>query len=827
MRERPPDIERGTVLAGRYQIEDILGKGGSGIVLRVFDRVAQNVVALKVLKSELARDAKWEKRFSRELRLGRPIQHPNVCRIFDIGEADGYRFLTMELASGGSLRDELKRTRALERPLENRLSDAKAVIAGLTALHAAGVVHRDFKPDNILRMGDGRLVLSDFGLATDAANAPGATVLIGTPHYMAPEVLGGEPASTRSDVWALGVVLHEIFFGQRPERRSVSFDGSGRGPLRPSSSRERSLLALCERCLADAPLDRPPDAGEVTRLLDSITVGTAPRRQRRSRFRYGLGLGLGLAGAAAVLLVVARHHSKPADRPSSAVMVPPRPMGTPVDWSRTSRTVAEVRGPVHCFSLLGANTARIVWGAPRRAEDIDLTSGLRRPSSLLQETYRVGCPELSPSGRALLFTGESAAGASEVRLSRSGDGRDAVSLTPGSDPVWLGGDDDFLYNIDDSHVATFSLPTMRFAIVSDPSFGDHRAVADKAVSDNGAEVGLVLYNDRAEFVAAVLDAKTLSRPQMIAVPPGTRIQFGEASARALLTGRFGEGAATAVEFEWSTDALTGFGRYSGYDVKWVRERGPRQVALVRRGSEDIWLHDGPNRRRLTFDGQNFAASISPAGELLLTKLGADGNYRVWLQGTDGGLVRLTSGSRDLSPTFGADGRSWAYADYASRTVLLCASTKETCRVLRKDELLPVSPTVSPDGRALAYVTQLNTPRWTVVSTQAGHPTAEWGAYFRCPPIWSSPTTLWTVEAVNGRYSWIERNVPGGERTGKQFDIASGRVADDELNCWQTNGQAGPLFSHQVKVETEEDCRIVATVSGGSPHGHQMDDVSQQ
>ena len=116
VRERPLQIERGAVLAGRYQVEEVIGKGGSGVVLRVFDRTVQNVVALKVLKSELARDAKWDKRFSRELRLGRPIQHPNVCRIFDIGEADGHRFLTMELATGGSLRDELKRRPALERP---------------------------------------------------------------------------------------------------------------------------------------------------------------------------------------------------------------------------------------------------------------------------------------------------------------------------------------------------------------------------------------------------------------------------------------------------------------------------------------------------------------------------------------------------------------------------------------------------------------------------------------------------------------------------------------------------------------------------------------
>ncbi len=159
VRERPLEIERGAVLAGRYQVEEVIGKGGSGVVLRVFDRTVQNVVALKVLKSELARDAKWDKRFSRELRLGRPIQHPNVCRIFDIGEADGHRFLTMELATGGSLRDELKRRPALERPIEDRLKDARAAVEGLAAIHATGVIHRDFKPDNLLRMEDGRLVI--------------------------------------------------------------------------------------------------------------------------------------------------------------------------------------------------------------------------------------------------------------------------------------------------------------------------------------------------------------------------------------------------------------------------------------------------------------------------------------------------------------------------------------------------------------------------------------------------------------------------------------------------------------------------------------------
>src|SRR5579863_7156446 len=371
VRERAPDIERGTVLAGRYQIEDIIGRGGSGIVLRVFDRTAQNVVALKVLKTELARDTKWERRFSRELRLGRPIQHRNVCRIFDIGEADGHRFLTMELAGGGSLRDELRGTQALERPIEDRLADARAAIEGLAAIHAAGVVHRDFKPDNLLRMDDGRLVISDFGLATDAANAPGVTVLIGTPHYMAPEVLSGEPATSRSDVWALGVVLHEIFFGRRPERRSVSLDGSGKGPLRPSSSVERAVLSLCERCLADTPLDRPADASAVAQQLTNALKARGTLGWSR-RSRLALGSCVLLAGLAGVRLVKNHHRAAVAVPTKTASSAPLQPIGQGVDWGKKTELVADVPGRVHCFSMLNATTARLVWGGPRRAEDIEI-----------------------------------------------------------------------------------------------------------------------------------------------------------------------------------------------------------------------------------------------------------------------------------------------------------------------------------------------------------------------------------------------------------------------------------------------------------------------
>jgi serine/threonine-protein kinase len=272
------DIARGAVLAGRYQVEAIIGRGGSGIVLRAFDRVAQVPVAIKILKPELAADPRWIERFSRELRLGRQIQHANVCRIFDIGQADGHWFITMELASGGTLRDQLGE-QAGRRPSAERLSDVAAVVAGLAAIHEAGIVHRDVKPDNFLRMSDGRLVLSDFGLATNPADAPTVSIMVGTPHYMAPEVVMGEAATQRSDVWSLAVVIHEILAGQRPERVAVSRFKTAKD-VRGLGRAEQRILAWCASCLGEEdPERRPENAAAVERALAGVTE-TARARWR-------------------------------------------------------------------------------------------------------------------------------------------------------------------------------------------------------------------------------------------------------------------------------------------------------------------------------------------------------------------------------------------------------------------------------------------------------------------------------------------------------------------------------------------------------------------
>ncbi|HVV17550.1 MAG TPA: protein kinase [Polyangia bacterium] len=780
VRERPLEIERGAVLAGRYQVEEVIGKGGSGVVLRVFDRTVQDVVALKVLKSELARDAKWDKRFSRELRLGRPIQHANVCRIFDIGEADGHRFLTMELATGGSLRDELKIRPALERPLAERLADARAAIEGLAAIHAAGVVHRDFKPDNLLRMADGRLVISDFGLATDAAAVPGVTVMIGTPHYMAPEVLGGEPATARSDVWALGVVLHEILFGRRPERRSVSFDGSESRPVRPTSPTERALLGICERCLADDPRRRPPDGGAVRGLVDEVQA-----RSRRSLMRKSWAVLGGMAAVAALIggtlalrLQLQGGRASPSATGDTAASSKREPAGMGANWA-TAPVIAEVSGRVHCFSMLDGNTARLIWGQPRHAEDLELRSGRRRPSSLAAYTYMDGCPDLNPhrGPQSLLFTALGDSGTSEVWFSEHADGSAAKMVVSGRNPVWLG-DDEFVFDVDMSHAAIFSLDTMTSALISNGSLGDQYGIRDKVATRDARSVAL-LFTDLTHEVINVVTGHD-GKLQRTWMTPGA-IRIGFAGERLLVSYQRSTAASTLARLDVQTGDYVNVGGYPGFDTVNAAEADEGDVVLVRRIAKDAWGLRSGRASRLTNDGQTGSVSLRENGDLLLGRRDDLGNWDIWLRDATGER-RLTSTHDAATPAFAPDGQRWAYADYRQKAVLVCEDRSGTrCARVYRDESLPTQPTFSPDGRWLAVATELRTPRVVTVAIANGAVRGSWDAARVCGPVWSADQTVWSIEKVATGLTWSERT-PEGRRTGRHVALTEADAVGDG-RCW--------------------------------------------
>jgi serine/threonine protein kinase len=198
----------GAIVAQRYELIELIGHGGMGDVYRALDRELDEEVALKIVRDALINVPGVLERFRAEVKLARRVTHKNVARTYELGRADGLTFFTMELVAGESLTDRL---RAGPLPVGLAVAIAVELCDALAAAHAVGVVHRDLKPDNVLIARDGRVVLTDFGVAAIAADESASS---GTPRYMAPEQTRGEPATPACDVYALGLVLYEMVVGR-------------------------------------------------------------------------------------------------------------------------------------------------------------------------------------------------------------------------------------------------------------------------------------------------------------------------------------------------------------------------------------------------------------------------------------------------------------------------------------------------------------------------------------------------------------------------------------------------------------------------------------
>ena len=210
-------LTQGQVLSGRYEIVSPLGRGGMGRVYKAFDRVMEEHVALKVLRSEYMRDPAMSRRFVSEIKLARKIGHRNVCRIHEYGEDGDIRFIVMELLTGMTLKEYLH-----DEPLPHDAAyDVSIQVArGLNAVHELGIIHRDVKTANIMIDEAGVAKLVDFGIAKEVSadlTDPGAAgMIMCTPEYMSPEQVHGGPASFESDIYALGCVVYEVFTGHAP-----------------------------------------------------------------------------------------------------------------------------------------------------------------------------------------------------------------------------------------------------------------------------------------------------------------------------------------------------------------------------------------------------------------------------------------------------------------------------------------------------------------------------------------------------------------------------------------------------------------------------------
>ena len=264
----------GTIIAGRYRIASILGAGGMGEVYRADDTKLGQQVALKFLPARLARDPMLLERLHDEVRLGRLITHPNVCRIYDIVDWENAHFVAMEYVDGEDLSRLLRRIGRLAH--DKAVDITRGIAAGLAAAHAKGILHRDLKPANVMIDSHGEARIMDFGLAlTDDSDSQNG-VIAGTPAYMAPEQLAGQPATVQSDLYSLGLVMYELFTGKRahnertlPERvRNLTSEITN--PSSVIRDLDPAVERVILRCLAKDPAERPRSARDV---IDALPGG--------------------------------------------------------------------------------------------------------------------------------------------------------------------------------------------------------------------------------------------------------------------------------------------------------------------------------------------------------------------------------------------------------------------------------------------------------------------------------------------------------------------------------------------------------------------------
>ncbi len=321
-----------------YRIVEKVGEGGMGVVYRAHDDRLNRDVALKFLPADLDKDENARLLLIREARTASALNHPNICTIYDVGDADGKSYIVMEFVQGRSLAEQIPEGGL---PAETVIRYGEQIADAMAHAHEHGVIHRDLKTPNVIIMPGGRVKVLDFGLAKhmtpseitlktqSISTLTSEGAIVGTMHYMAPELFRGEPADARSDIWALGVVLYEMANGKRPFRGRTSYELSSMILHdTPPALRENvpaGLRAVIEHCLAKEPAQRYQHASEVRAALEALRTNSAvipasaiqastetQRPGHRSTLLISLA-GLALLATAALVwkLLEAKWHGTP------------------------------------------------------------------------------------------------------------------------------------------------------------------------------------------------------------------------------------------------------------------------------------------------------------------------------------------------------------------------------------------------------------------------------------------------------------------------------------------------------------------------------------
>jgi hypothetical protein len=800
---RPPtsDIQPGEVLAERYEVRAEIGRGGAGVVYQALDRVTRQAVAIKARRGQEGVAGRGADRLFREVRYGRWIQHPHVRRVYDAFEADGRQFVSMEYAPGGSLRVVLGQAAA--RPIDERIADARAVVAGLAAIHAAGLVHGDFKPENVLRMGDGRLVVSDLGQVRALDRATAFSGIGGTPGYVAPELVQGGQISQAADVWSLGVVLHEVFFGVRPQ-----WDEGGRaerlrvdGGARPTGL-ERRLERLCAACLALRPSARPRSAAEVQTQLKEA-VETEPGWWSPGRAALA-ALGMALAGILAYVLRPAASGDGGHVASEHGLLV-----GRAADWSQAEVVSLHAGSCIEALPPRGRGVRLIRFDRgmnPRRARvvDIDIHTGHEQTVPLPPNIFEIDCPRISPNGRSLLFVRGRPPNPQEVMYSEKGDGGDAVPVTTGRGPRWLPSGQEFLFVAESDRLSVGNLKGERVLL---PEVNPPRIIRHAVPNERGDQV-LLVFAPEPKGGGHLLELRafpSFARLQSLRAPGAIPPIWD--SVRSSYQFSLPEGTSSVWVELRSDGVLSRLGQVPGrtLDQAVRTERGLVLASL----SGDVLVRkrfpDGSSQ----VIGVGFQPRVSPKGDVIFVrKLPDRGRVIMLARAGDRAPIRLTDGPADMGPDLAPDGQGFTYLNSKGSIVYcsLLAQRTGPCRTLHTDGQAQPFHKVhfAPSGDRVAYVAGADPTQWLrTVSLRDGSVRDLGVMRIRCPVAWSSDEGLW-VRSDN-EAPWTEVSALTGRPTGKRW------APDPAPATCQERPPDGNPFQVSAESEGTRDLRVVEDI----------------